>query len=230
MGAQWKHKGKQANASARGAAYSKLAKAIIMAAKGGADVATNAKLRIAVDAAKKASMPRDTIERSIKKGAGLLDESVSYDIVTFEGFGPHRVPVIVECLTDNKNRTTPNMRFHFKGQLGATGSVSWDFAHLGMIDASPPRRRRRRVAAIEAGAQDLEAGDDGATRFFTEPADLDAVHQGAHRRRLDRHSAVIGWKAKNPVTVDDPARAEVEAWLEALDADDDVQRLYVALA
>ena len=168
MGAQWKHKGKQENAAAKGKMFSKLAKAIILAARGGADPAANSKLRIAIDAAKKASLPRDTLERAIKKGAGLLDEPVNYDTVIFEGFGPHRVPVIVECLTDNKNRTAPNIRFYFKkGQLGTSGSVSWDFAHLGMIEASPPAGADPESAAIEAGAQDLEPGDEGATRFFT---------------------------------------------------------------
>ncbi|MBK9033940.1 MAG: YebC/PmpR family DNA-binding transcriptional regulator [Myxococcales bacterium] len=231
MGAQWKHKGKQESASAKGKIFSKLAKAIIMAAKGGADPTLNAKLRIAVDAAKKASLPRDTLERAIKKGAGLLDEQVSYDTVVFEGFGPHRVPVIVECLTDNKNRTTPNMRFHFKkGQLGTTGSVSWDFSHLGMIEATPPPDADPEVAAIEAGAQDLEPADDGATRFFTEPADVDAVTKALTAAGWTVTSAVLGWKAKNPVTLDDAARAEVEAWLHEVDEDDDVQQLYVGLA
>jgi YebC/PmpR family DNA-binding regulatory protein len=231
MGAQWKHKGKQENASAKGRVFSKLAKAIIIAAKGGADPATNAKLRIAVDAAKKASLPRDTIERAIKKGAGLLDEQVTYDTVVFEGFGPHRVPVIVECLTDNKNRTTPNIRFHFKkGQLGTSGSVSWDFTHLGMIEATPPADADAESAAIEAGAQDLEPAEDGATRFFTEPADVDAVTKSLAAAGWTVTSAALGWKAKNPVSLDDAARTEVEAWLGELDGDDDVQHIYAALA
>ena len=231
MGAQWKHKGKQENAAAKGKMFSKLAKAIILAARGGADPAANAKLRIAIDAAKKASLPRDTLERAIKKGAGLLDEPVTYDTVIFEGFGPHRVPVIVECLTDNKNRTAPNIRFYFKkGQLGTSGSVSWDFAHLGMIEASPPAGADPEAAAIEAGAQDLEPADEGATRFFTEPADLDAVTRALAAAGWTVTSSALGWKAKNPVTLDDAARAEVEAWLQEVDADDDVQHLYVGLA
>jgi YebC/PmpR family DNA-binding regulatory protein len=231
MGAQWKHKGKQENASARGKVFSKLAKAIILAARGGADPAANSKLRIAIDAAKKASLPRDTLERAIKKGAGLLDEPVNYDTVVFEGFAPHRVPVIVECLTDNKNRTAPNIRFYFKkGQLGTTGSVSWDFLHLGMIEATPPAGADPESAAIEAGAQDLEPADEGATRFFTEPADLDAVTRALAAAGWTVTSSALGWKAKNPVTLDDAARAEVEAWLQEVDADDDVQNLYVGLA
>src|SRR5215471_2479580 len=138
MGAQWKHKGRMASADAKGRIFTKLAKEIIIAAKGGADPAMNAHLRMAIDAAKKASMPKDTLERAIKKGAGLLDEHVHFETVTYEGFAPHRVPVIVECLTDNKNRTATNIRVLFrKGQLGNSGSVSWDFAHVGQVEATP---------------------------------------------------------------------------------------------
>ena len=94
----------------------------------------NARLRAAVEAAKKASVPRDTIERAIKKGAGLLEGQIQYETITYEGFAPHRVPVIVECLTDNKNRTASDIRVLFrKGQLGAMGSVSWMFDRHGVV-------------------------------------------------------------------------------------------------
>src|SRR5258705_10187962 len=129
MGAQWRAAMKVANSAVKGKVFSKLAKEIILSARSGPDPAMNARLRAAVEAAKKLSMPRENIERSIKKGAGLLDETVSYETVTYEGFAPHHVPVIVECLTDNKNRTATSIRMLFrKGQLGNTGSVSWDFA------------------------------------------------------------------------------------------------------
>src|SRR5687768_3784543 len=108
MGAQWKHAGKSENAATKGKVLGKLAKEIIVAAKAGADPAGNSRLRQAIERAKAASMPRDTIERAIKKGAGLLDETVNYETVTYEGFGPQKVPVIVECLTDNKHRTASN--------------------------------------------------------------------------------------------------------------------------
>lgn len=232
MGAQWKQKGKTAAADAKGRVFTKLTKEIIIAAKGGADPAMNPRLRVAVDAAKRASMPKDTLERAIKKGAGLLDESVQYDTVVYEGFAPHRVPVMVECLTDNKNRTATSVRVLFrKGQLGNSGSVSWDFSHLGMIEASASDGAPdAETAAIEAGAQDVEAGDDGAWHFYTEPADLDAAGKALTAQGWTVTSARLGWRAKNPVTLDDAARAEVEAFLEALDADDDVQHLYVGLA
>src|SRR5262245_58129911 len=122
MGAQWKTAGKIATSAAKGKIFSKIAKDLIMAAKAGADPASNARRAAAVEAAKKASRPRDTMDRAIKKGAGLLDP-VDYKSVTYEGFAPHRVPVIVECLTDNTNRTATTIRVLFrKGQLGNTGS------------------------------------------------------------------------------------------------------------
>jgi hypothetical protein len=138
MGAQWKTKGKAEAAAAKGRIFTKLAKEIMVAARNGADPGMNPRLRLAIEQAKKASMPKDTLERAIKKGAGLLDEGVNYEKLTYEGFAPHRVPVIVECLTDNANRTATNIRILFrKGQLGNSGSVSWDFDYLGMIEATP---------------------------------------------------------------------------------------------
>jgi YebC/PmpR family DNA-binding regulatory protein len=232
MGAQWKQKGREASAAAKGRVFTKLAKEIMVAARSGADPSMNPRLRMAVEAAKKASMTKDTLERAIKKGAGLLDEAVQYETVTYEGFAPHQVPVIVECLTDNRNRTSANVRVLFrKGQLGASGAVSWDFLRVGQIEATPPAPGTDPdEAAIESGAQDLEPGEEGATRFFTEPSDLDAVGKALADRKWNVTSAQLVWKPKNPVTLDDAKRAEVEAFLEAIDEDDDVQNIYVGLA
>src|SRR5262249_11570053 len=160
MGAQWKQKGREQAANAKGKIFGKLVKEIIVAAKSGADPESNPRLRMAVEAAKKASMTKDTLDRAIKKGAGLLDEPANFELVTYEGFAPHQVPVIVECLTDNKNRTAPNIRTLFrKGQLASSGAVSWDFLRLGAIEAIGSEDPE--VAAIEAGAQDFEAADEG---------------------------------------------------------------------
>ena len=230
MGAQWKAAGKAANAAARSKIISKLTKDIIMAAKAGADPNGNARLRAAIESAKKQSLPRENIERAIKKGAGLLDETVTYESVTYEGYAPHRVPVIVECLTDNRNRTTTSVRVLFrKGQLGNSGSVSWDFQHVGLVDATPPDGGAdAEEAAIESGAQDCESDGEGGTRFYTEPTDLDAVSKSLAARGWTVAGIKIGWRAKNPVTVEDPAaRTEVEEFLAALDDDDDVQHIYV---
>jgi YebC/PmpR family DNA-binding regulatory protein len=229
MGAQWKTAIKVANSAARGKVFSKLTKEIIMAARSGADPAMNARLRAAVETAKKQSLPRENIERAIKKGAGLLDEPASYEAVTYEGFAPHQVPVIVECLTDNKNRTATNMRFLFrKGQLS---SVTWDFSHVGIVDASPPEGGAdAEEAAIEAGAQDCEPESEGATRFYTEPTDLDAVSKALSGRGWTVATIRIGWRAKNPMKIDDAAaRTEVEQFLTDIDEDDDVQHIYTSL-
>src|SRR5258708_3928418 len=179
MGAQWKQKGRVAAADAKGRIFTKLAKEIMIAARNGADVSMNPRLRLAVEAAKKASMTKDTLERAIKKGAGLRDENVSYETVVYEGFAPHQVPVIVECLTENKNRTATNVRVLFrKGQLATSGAVSWDFSHVGIVEATNPNAADAEAAAIEAGAQDVEPADDeGGFRFYTDAPDLDAVNR-----------------------------------------------------
>jgi YebC/PmpR family DNA-binding regulatory protein len=230
MGAQWKAKGRAQAADAKGRLFTKLAKEIMIAAKAGPDPATNPKLRLAVEAAKKASMTRDTLDRAIKKGAGLLDEGTIFETVAYEGFAPHQVAVIVECLTDNKNRTATNMRMLFrKGQLGASGSVSWDFLRRGAIEASPPESPEdAEEAAIEAGAQEVEPSDEGQFRFLTEPGDLDAVGRALSARGWTLTSQELVWIAKNPAALDAEKRAEVEAFLQAIDDDDDVRAVYAA--
>jgi YebC/PmpR family DNA-binding regulatory protein len=236
MGAQWKAKGKELAANAKGRVFGKLSKDIILAARSGADPAANSRLRLLVEQARKASMPKDTLDRAIKKGAGLTGEAVHFEHVIYEGFAPHQVPLMVECLTDNVNRTAPEMRVLFrKGQLGSSGSVAWDFAHLGMIEAEPVATGADpELAAIEAGAQDLEPGDeDGSTLFLTDPGDLDLVSRALPAQGFTVLSAKLGYKAKNPVnpaSLSAEALEEVEAFLSAIDANDDVQNVYVGLA
>ncbi len=233
MGAQWKQKGREAAANAKGRVMSRLTREIMIAARDGADPAMNPRLRMAVEAARKASMSRETMDRAIKKGAGLLNENVIFETVTYEGFTPHQVPVVVECLTDNRNRTSANIKAIFrKGQMATSGAVTWDFARLGAVDATAPAKGDDPdEAAIECGAQDLEANDEGGTTFYTDPADLDTVSKSLAERGWTLSGAKLIWKAKNPVSVDDEAkRAEVETFLEALDGDDDVQQLFVGIA
>lgn len=233
MGAQWKVKHKEAAANAKGKIFGKLVKEITIAARNGADPATNAHLRLVVEQAKKASMPRETLERAIKKGSGQLGETVQYHRVTYEGFAPHQVPLIVECVTDNINRTVAEIRVAFrKGQLGASGSVAWDFNHVGMIEAAPDSPDADpEMAAIEAGAQDFEPGEEGATLFITDPADLDAVQKALPEQGFTVLSAKLGYQPKNPVSgLSDEQMAEVEAFLEGLDNHDDVQDMFVGLS
>ncbi|MBK6595143.1 MAG: YebC/PmpR family DNA-binding transcriptional regulator [Burkholderiales bacterium] len=236
MGAQWKAKGKELAANAKGKLFGRLAKDIMIAARAGADPAGNSRLRLVLEQARKVSMPKETLERAIKKGAGLTGEAVHFEHVMYEGFAPHRVAVMVECLTDNVNRTAPEMRVLFrKGQIGTSGSVSWDFDHVGMIEAEPAAAGAdAEVAAIEAGAQDFEPGEDGGPALFlTDPTDLDIVSRALPAHGFTVVSAKLGYKPKNPI---DPASLsaadleEVEAFLAAIDGNDDVQNVYVGLA
>jgi YebC/PmpR family DNA-binding regulatory protein len=236
MGAQWKAKGKELAANAKGRVFGKLSKDIMIAARSGADPAANARLRLLVEQARKVSMPKDTLDRAIKKGAGLTGEAVNFERVIYEGFAPHQVPVMVECLTDNVNRTAPEMRVLFrKGQLGTSGSVAWDFDYVGMIEAEPAAAGAdAEVAAIEAGAQDFEAGDEeGTTLFLTDATDLDLVSRALPTHGFNVLSAKLGYKPKNPVnptSLSAEALDEVEAFLAAIDGNDDVQNVFVGLA
>lgn len=235
MGAQWKAKHKDLAANAKGRLFGKLAKDIMIAARHGADPAANSRLRLVVEQARKVSMPKETLDRAIKKGAGLTGETVHFEHVIYEGFAPHRVPVMVECLTDNVNRAASDMRVLFrKGQLGTSGSVSWDFDHLGIIEAEVATKGADpEVAAIEAGAQDFHpADDDGVVVFLTDPTDLDLVSRALPAQGFTVLSAKLGYKPKNPI---DPSSLsaehldEVEAFLAALDANEDVQNVFAGL-
>ena len=227
------------SAARRGLVFGKLAKEIAVAARiGDPHPENNARLRAAIEAARKASVPRDTIERAIKKGAGLLDGAASYEIVTYEGFTPHKVPVIVECLTDNKNRSASDIRVLFrKGQLGAIGAVAWMFDRVGLIEATRAGTDHDvEAAAIEAGAQDVEGLDaeeveEGQTgaRFYTEPTDLDAVSKQLHESGWAVSKFELSYRPKNLVEVAGDARKEVEQFLGDLEDNDDVHRVYASL-
>jgi YebC/PmpR family DNA-binding regulatory protein len=236
MGRQWLQKNKEINAAKRGKLFSRLAREISIAAKSGLpDPAMNARLAVTVEAARKQSVPNDVIQRAIKKGAGLLDEKIELQLVTFEGFAPHKVAVIVECMTDNQKRTAPEMRALFagKGQLGA--KVSFLFHHLGIVEATHDGAGLDiEGAAIEAGAQNVEPlesvpeGHTGA-RFFTERADLDAVTKSLRDAGWSVTLSEMGYVAKDPINLPAAERKEVLEFLEAIDDQDDVHRIYAAL-
>lgn len=239
MGAQWKQAGREASAQKKGQITVKLVREIMIAAKlGGPDPDLNPRLAAAVEKAKKASVYRDTIERAIKKGSGQTEEKVNIETVVYEGFAPHKVPVVVECLTDNRNRTAPEIRNLFKaGSLGQPGSVAFFFNHVGVVEATHTDANRDAEGdAIEAGAQEIEAleaeeippGQKGA-RFITEIKDLDAVSKALKAAGWNVIAAEIRYLAKNFTEVNPTARKEVENFLNALDDHDDVHRVYAAL-
>ncbi len=172
MGRQWLQAKREVAHLKKGQAVGKLVKEIMVAAKlGGAETENNARLAAAVDKARKMSVSRDVIERAIKKGAGIGGEKLTLTSVVFEGYAPHKVPVIVEVFTDNQNRTAPEIRMLFKsGQLGTPGSNKFLFDHVGLVEAyHPDQGADLEAAAIEAGANEVEA---------LSPLDNDSIPEG----------------------------------------------------
>jgi len=239
MGAQWKQAGREAAAQKKGQLVGKVVREIVVAAKlGGPDPDLNARLAAAVEKARKVSVTRDTIERAIKKGSGQTNEAVNYELVTYEGFAPHKVPVIVECLTDNRNRTAPEIRHLFRtGSLGQPGSMAFFFDRWGVVEAThADATRDAETDAIEAGAQNVEpleaeevpAGHRGV-RFLTETKDLAAVSVALVKAGWKILASELRFLAKNPVELPEAPRKEVADFLNALDDHDDVHRVYAAL-
>lgn len=232
MGRQWLQKKREINAAKRGKIFTKLVREITVAAKAGVpDPTMNARLAVAVEAARKASVPNDTIARAIKKASG--GEGAELELVTFEGFAPHKVPVIVECMTDNRNRTAPDMRVLFRnGQMGA--KVAFFFDHVGIVEATHEGKAMDlESVAIEAGAQNVEPlehppEDHVGARFFTDRTDLDAVTSVLRKGGWSVTASEMGYVAKEPMELPEDQRKDVEAFLEAIDDHDDCHRIYTA--
>ena len=227
----------------KGQLVGKLVKEIMVAAKlGGAEPNANPRLAAVVDKARKASVTRDVIERAIKKGAGIGDDKLVMEHVVFEGYAPNKVPIIVEILTDNNNRTAPEIRVLFKkgGQLGAPGSNRFLFDHVGLVEAHHADAAADiEAAAIEAGAQNVEPlstaenedipeGTTGA-RFITERSDLHAVSQWLAANGWTVVTSELGYLAKSFPELNDEDRARVGEFLQALEDHDDVHRVWAAI-
>ncbi|MBO9667174.1 MAG: YebC/PmpR family DNA-binding transcriptional regulator [Bdellovibrio sp.] len=234
MGKSWKNAGKVEKAQQKGQIFTKLAREIQVAAKvGGPDPAANARLRMAIDAAKKESCPNDTIDRAIKKGAGLLDDGKVIEELMYEGYGPHGVGVIVECQTDNKHRTAPDMRHAFKshdGNMGETGSVAWMFDHVGLIEGTKGGTFDPDEEAIEAGANEVGPGEEeGSYEFYTGSTDLDSVRDALVKRGWKITKSELSYKAKNITELNDAQRKDVEEFLNYLDDMDDTHRVHATI-
>ena len=235
MGRQWLHSKKEVTANRRAKITTKLVREITVAAKMGVpDPEMNARLALAVDAARKQSVSNDTIARAIKKASGQGPDAVNYELVTYEGMGPHNVPVIVECMTDNRNRTAPEIRSLWKdGQFGST--VGFLFEHRGIIEATIDKEGvDREEAAIEAGAQDVEAlehtpEEQTGGRFFTDRTDLYQVSDALKKLGWGVTTAELGFVAKDKVQLEAKHRETVEGFLERLDDNDDVHRVYAGI-
>ena len=223
-------------------ATGKIVREIMVAAKmGGADPEGNARLAAAVEKARKESVSRDVIERAIKKGAGVGGEKVVMEHVAFEGYAPHKVPVIVEVYTDNVNRTAPEIRNIFrKGQLGNAGSNKFLFEHTGMVEAyHADSNADLEAAGIEAGANEVEPleheqnddipeGSAGA-RFLTDRAAVHAVSQWLNQNGWKVITSEIGFIPKSLPDLSEQQRAEAGEFLQSLEDHEDVHRVWAAL-
>lgn len=242
MGRQWLHAKRAIVNLKKGQVVGKLVKEMTVAAKlGGPDLEANARLFAAVEKAKKASVTRDVIERAIKKGAGIGDDKLVLEHITYEGYAPHKVPIIVEVMTDNHNRTAGELRLLFKrGVMGGAGSNKFLFDHVGIVEAHhPDAKSDLEAAAIEAGANDFEAinhqqNDDvpeghAGARFLTERTGVHSAATWLKKNGWSVITAELGYVAKMYPPLDDTQRGEVGEFLQALEDHDDVQRVWAAV-
>ena len=217
----------------RGKEFTKLIKEITIAAKSGGDVAANPRLRTLVDKAKKINMPQENITRAIKKGTGELP-GVSYEHITYEGHGPAGSAIIVEVLTDNKNRAVADMRRIFSkhgGNLGETGAVNWMFEKLGVIRAAKPSLSEDELfeKLLDFDINDISIQDDLLT-ITTPLQSLSTVAQAVKDLDIDIDDAEVEWVAKTPFDADQEQVEKAFALLEVLEDHDDVQNVYTNLA
>jgi YebC/PmpR family DNA-binding regulatory protein len=214
---------------ARSKLFSKLAREITVAAKlGMPDPTFNPRLRAAVLAARAENMPKDNIERAIKKASG--NEAENYDAIRYEGYAAGGVAVIVEALTDNRNRTAGEVRAIFTkngGNLAETGAVSFMFSHVGVVeyDAKAASADAMLDAAIEAGAEDVVSNADGH-QIFTTPETLNEVAKALEAKFGEPRKSALLWKPQNTVAVDDESGEKVLKLIESLDDNEDVQNVY----
>jgi len=225
-----KHK-KAANDAKRGKVWSKVARMIIVAAKnGGGDPSANLTLRYAIDKAKASNMPKDTIEKAIKKGTGDLD-GVSFEEVLYEGYGPSGVAIMVEALTDNRNRTGPEIKKIFEkraGSLGTSGCVNWMFSQKGLITVNTAGVDEEQLMeiALNAGADDLENTGE-VFEITCDPAAFEELKQAIEAAEIPIEVAEIAMVPQNTIPVEDEATAKkVLALMEAFEDHDDVQNVY----
>jgi YebC/PmpR family DNA-binding regulatory protein len=225
-----KHK-KAANDAKRGKVWSKVARMIIVAARsGGGDPSANLTLRYAIDKAKASNMPKDTIEKAVKKGTGGT-EGANYEEVLYEGYGPSGVAVMVEALTDNRNRTGPEVKRIFEkhaGSLGTTGCVNWMFSKKGLITVGAANVNEDDLMelALGAGAEDMENTGD-VFEITCDPAAYDELKKALEEKEIPMEVAEISMMPQTMVGIDDEAIAKrVVSMMEAFDDHEDVQNAY----
>ncbi len=221
---------KGANDAQRGKVFTKFAREIQLAAREGADPNFNFRLRLIIDKAKAQNMPKDNIERAIKRGAGIGEDGQQLEEVNYEGYGPHGVAVYVQTVTDNRNRTVSDLRRALSrggGSLGESGSVGWLFENKGVITIPLEGLDQDRIfeLALEAGAEDVQFGEEAA-EIYTQPQDLQAVRQAFQDAKLPIDNAELTMVPKTYVTLNPSDTLQVMNLLENIEDLDDVAKVY----
>jgi YebC/PmpR family DNA-binding regulatory protein len=225
-----KHKKGAADAK-RGKIFTRIIKEMTVAARlGGGDPASNPRLRAAVAEAKAANMPKDNVERAIKRGTGEL-EGATYEEITYEGYGPGGVALMVETMTDNSNRTTPEIRHIFEksgGNFGTPGSVRFQFERKGYfsIEKKAVSEDKLMEVALEAGADDLRTEDSDAFEVYTSPENFEQVRQALEKNNIPTIEAKLGQIPANYVKLDENKAKQMIRMMEMLDDHDDVQNVW----
>lgn len=215
----------------RSKVFTKIAKEIMVASRlGGGNPDTNARLRLAIQAAREASMPKDNIERAVKKGTGELGGE-AIEEVTYEGYGPGGVAILVETTSDNKNRTVADLRSLFKGgggNMGESGSVSWMFDRVGQLIFEPKTFSEDKImeVALEAGAQDVTTQADGTIEVLTSPSDLYQTKEAFDKVSMAPSASGFAYIPKTSVPIDKEKAAQLLELLENLEDHDDVQKVH----
>ncbi|SCY67244.1 DNA-binding regulatory protein, YebC/PmpR family [Nitrosospira sp. Nl5] len=224
-----KHK-KAAQDAKRGKIFTRLIKEITVAARiGGGDSASNPRLRLAVDKAYEQNMPKDNVERAIKRGCGDL-EGVNYEEIRYEGYGIGGAAVLVDCMTDNRVRTVADVRHAFtkyNGNLGTDGSVAFLFKHCGQLLFAPGTDENKLMeAALEAGAEDIVSNDDGSIEVITAPYEFVVIRTALEKAGFKAELAEVTMKPANDVVLTGDESAKMQKLLDALENIDDVQEVY----
>ena len=221
---------KEATDAKRGQIFTKFAKEIAIAARDGADPETNFKLRLVIDKAKASNMPKDNIERAIRRGAGLDKDAAALEEVTYEGYGPHGVALLIEVVTDNRNRAVADIRRWFNrlgGSLGETGCVAWQFEPKGYFTLEPDDLDSDKIfdIAVESGADDVAFGED-LIEIFADASDFQLVREALELRGLKLESAEITKMPKTTITLDEKQSLQNMNLISTLEELDDVQQVY----
>jgi YebC/PmpR family DNA-binding regulatory protein len=222
--------GRQASSAAmKGKLFTKLAREIMVSARSGSDLNSNSRLRLAVEKAREQNMPKDNIERAIKKGSGEL-EGASYEEITYEGYGPQGTAILVEVLTDNRNRTNPELRKIFQksgGNMGEMGSVAWMFKKRGVFDIDLSKHTEDQVveAALEAGAEDVVT-DEGVITVYTDPVLFSPVKESLIKAGITFEQASIDMIPENTTKVSSDAAKQAWELVQKLEDYDDTQKVF----